>query len=186
MKQAGQQYPGGMAAVLNLDRAVLEQVCADVTQITGQPVQIANDNGPSQIVISGDKAALDKAMELAKTRGAKRSIPLAVSIAAHSPLMAGAAREFRAVLETVQWNAPRVPVIANATARPVPHGSAIDLLVAQLTSPVRWAESIRFMIDQGVTRFVEIGPKEVLTGLIKRIDAAVTTETTAGVIGKLV
>ena len=185
MKQAGQQRPGGMAAVLNLDRAVLEQVCAEATRVTGQPVQVANDNCPGQIVISGDKTALDKAMELAKSRGAKRSIPLAVSIAAHSPLMAGAAQEFRAALETAQWNAPRVPVVANAIARPVAHGGAIDLLVAQLTSPVRWTESVQFMIGKGVTRFIEVGPKEVLTGLIKRIDAAVTVEATASVLSSL-
>jgi [acyl-carrier-protein] S-malonyltransferase len=121
-------------------------------------------------------------MELAKARGAKRCIPLAVSIAAHSPLMAGAAAEFRAALEAVQWAEARLPVIANATARPAGRGDMINLLVAQLTSPVRWTESIQFMIVKGVTRFVEVGPKDVLCGLIKRIDAAVTTQATASVI----
>jgi [acyl-carrier-protein] S-malonyltransferase len=135
-------------------------------------VQVANDNCPGQIVISGDKAALDKAGELAKAQRAKVR-PLAVSIAAHSPLMAGAAQEFRAALELAQWAEPRVPVIANATARPTGRLSAIDLLVAQLTSPVRWTESVQFMIGKGVTHFVEVGPKDVLCGLIKRIDSAV-------------
>jgi len=176
MKVAGEQHPGGMAAVLNLDRAKLEKVCDEAARVTGQPVQIANDNCPGQIVISGDKAALDKAGELAKAAGAKRCIPLAVSIAAHSPLMAGAAQEFRAALESVQWVEPDVPVIANATARPAGRGDAIDRLVAQLTSPVRWTESIQFMIGKGITRFVEVGPKDVLCGLIKRIDAAVTAQ----------
>src|SRR5512136_384797 len=138
MKRAGQQHPGAMAAILNLDRAKLDDICAEASRVTDQPVQVANDNCPGQIVISGDKSALDKAMEMAKARGAKRCIPLAVSIAAHSPLMAGAAQEFRAVLESAQWADSRLPVIANATARRVGRGDVIDRLVAQLTSPVRW------------------------------------------------
>lgn len=176
MKLAGEQHPGAMAAILNLDRARLDEICAEAGRVTDQPVQVANDNCPGQIVISGDKAALDKAMELAKARGAKRCIPLAVSIAAHSPLMAGAAEEFRATLEVAQWTEARLPVIANATARPAGRGDTINLLVAQLTSPVRWTESIQFMIVKGITRFVEVGPKDVLTGLIKRIDAAVPAQ----------
>jgi len=176
MKLAGEQHPGAMAAILNLDRARLDEICAEAGRVTDQPVQVANDNCPGQIVISGDKAALDKAMELAKARGAKRCIPLAVSIAAHSPLMAGAAEEFRATLEAAQWTEARLPVIANATARPAGRGDTINLLVAQLTSPVRWTESIQFMIVKGITRFVEVGPKDVLTGLIKRIDAAVPAQ----------
>jgi [acyl-carrier-protein] S-malonyltransferase len=176
MKLAGEQHPGAMAAILNLDRARLDEICVEAGRVTDQPVQVANDNCPGQIVISGDQAALDKAMALAKARGAKRCIPLAVSIAAHSPLMAGAAAEFRATLEVAQWAEARLPVIANATARPAGRGDTINLLVAQLTSPVRWTESIQFMIVKGVTRFVEVGPKDVLTGLIKRIDAAVTAQ----------
>lgn len=183
MKLAGDQHPGAMAAILNLDRARLDEICAEACRITDQPVQVANDNCPGQIVISGDKVALDKAMELAKARGAKRCIPLAVSIAAHSPLMAGAAAEFRATLEAAQWAEARLPVIANATARPAGRGDTINLLVAQLTSPVRWTESIQFMIVKGVTRFVEVGPKDVLTGLIKRIDAAVTAQPFTALVG---
>ena len=176
MKRAGEQHPGAMAAILNLDRAKLDDICAQASRVTDQPVQVANDNCPGQIVISGDRAALDKAMEMAKARGAKRCIPLAVSIAAHSPLMAGAAQEFRAVLESAQWADLHLPVIANATARPASRGDLINLLLAQLTSPVRWTESVQFMIGKGVTRFVEVGPKDVLCGLIKRIDAAVTAQ----------
>ena len=183
MKVAGEQHPGGMAAVLNLDRAKLEKVCDEAARVTGQPVQVANDNCPGQIVISGDKTALDKASELAKAAGAKRCIPLAVSIAAHSPLMAGAAQEFRAALESVQWVELDVPVIANATARPAGREDAIDRLVAQLTFPVRWTESIQFMIGKGITRFVEVGPKDVLCGLIRRIDAAIEAHPVASVIG---
>ena len=173
MKQAGEQHPGGMAAIFSLDRTTVEGICAEASQSTEQPVQVANDNCPGQVVISGDKVALEKALELAKAHKAKCR-PLAVSIAAHSPLMAGAAQEFRAVLEWVQWAEPRVPVIANATARRVGRGDVIDRLVAQLTSPVRWTESVQFMAGQGVTRFVEIGPKDVLCGLIRRIDTAMT------------
>lgn len=133
-------------------------------------------------MISGDKAALAKAMELAKAQGAKRCVPLPISIAAHSPLMAGAAQEFRAALESVQWAEPSLPVIANATARPAGR-DVIHLLVAQLTSPVRWTESIQFMIGKGITRFVEVGPKDVLSGLIKRIDAAIMAQPVGSVIG---
>ena len=179
MKQAGEQHPGGMAAILSLDRTTVEGICAEASQSTGQPVQVANDNCPGQVVISGDKVALEKALELAKAHKAKCR-PLAVSIAAHSPLMAGAAQEFRAVLESAQWAEPRIPVIANATARRVGRGDVIDRLVAQLTSPVRWTESVQFMAGQGVTRFIEVGPKDVLCGLIRRIDTAMTTH----VVGK--
>jgi [acyl-carrier-protein] S-malonyltransferase len=175
MKRAGEQHPGAMAAVLGLDRSIVENICGEASKATDQPVQIANDNCPGQIVISGDKAALNKALELAKTRRGKVR-PLAVSIAAHSALMAGAAQEFRAALESAHWAEPRLPSVANATARPVGHGSVIDLLVAQLTSPVRWTESVQFMIGKGVTRFIEVGPKDVLCGMIKRIDAAVTAQ----------
>lgn len=182
MKLAGEQHPGAMAAILGLDRTTVETICSEAAGATDQPVQVANDNCPGQIVISGDKMALDKAMELAKAQRGKVR-PLAVSIASHSALMAGAAQEFRAWLEAAPWNEPRVPVIANVTARPVSRGSMSDLLVAQLTSPVRWTESVQFMIGKGVTHFVEVGPKDVLCGLIKRIDAAVTVQPSAAVLG---
>jgi [acyl-carrier-protein] S-malonyltransferase len=182
MKLAGEQHPGAMAAILGLDRATVETVCSEAAQATEQPVQVANDNCPGQIVISGDKTALDKAAELARAQRGKVR-PLAVSIAAHSALMTGAAHEFRTALELAQWAEPRVPVIANATARPAWRQSVVDLLVAQLTSPVRWTESVQFMIGKGVTHFVEVGPKDVLCGLIKRIDAAVTAQPCAAVIG---
>ena len=175
MKQAGEQHPGSMAAILSLDRTTVEGICAEASQSTGQPVQVANDNCPGQLVISGDKVAVEKALELAKAHKAKCR-PLAVSIAAHSPLMAGAAQEFRAVLESVQWAEPRIPVIANATARRVGRGDVIDRLVAQLTSPVRWTESVQFMVGKGATCFVEVGPKDVLCGLIKRIADGATAQ----------
>jgi len=184
MKKAGEQHPGAMAAVLGLDRSIVENICGEASRATDRPVQIANDNCPGQIVISGDKAALDKALELAKARRGKVR-PLAVSIAAHSAHMAGAAQEFRAVLESAHWAEPRLLAVANTTARPVGRGSVIDLLVAQLTSPVRWTESVQFMIGKGVTRFIEVGPKDVLCGMIKRIDAAVTAQPCTAVISGL-
>jgi [acyl-carrier-protein] S-malonyltransferase len=162
-----------MAAILNLDRDTLAAVCEEASRVTGAHVQIANDNSPGQVVISGDRAALDKAIELAKSRGAKRAIPLKVSIAAHSPLMAIAARSFRGELDAVSFSPPRIPVVGNVYARPIEFVDAGDELEAQLTSPVRWTETIQYLVAHGVTRFVEVGPKDVLAGLARRIDPSV-------------
>jgi [acyl-carrier-protein] S-malonyltransferase len=175
MKQAGELAPGGMVSVIKLDRAALAEACAEACMATGGVVQIANDNAPGQIVISGDKPTLDKAMKLAQARGAKRCIPLAVSIAAHSALMAEAAKEFRKALDATPFTAPTVPVVGNVQARPLTVEGLRDELEAQLTSPVRWVESVEYMVSQGVTRFVEVGPKDVLCGLIKRINDSVST-----------
>lgn len=174
MKQAGQAQPGGMAAILNLTRDVLDEVCREASAAIGQPVQVANDNSPGQIVISGDAAALDKAMELAKARGAKRTIKLAVSIAAHSQLMANAAREFRAALDAVSFASINIPVVGNVYARPIDPVDIRDELEAQLTSPVRWTETVQYLARQGVTTCIEVGPKDVLAGLVRRIDTTLT------------
>jgi [acyl-carrier-protein] S-malonyltransferase len=174
MKQAGDLAPGGMAAILNLDRDALAAVCNEASQATGQRVQIANDNSPGQIVISGDKAALDKAMELAKAKGARRAIPLAVSIAAHSHLMQPIARSFRGELDAIAFGPMRLPVISNVYARPIDFSDLRDELEAQLTTPVRWTETIQYLVAQGVTRCVEVGPKDVLAGLVRRIDSSVS------------
>jgi [acyl-carrier-protein] S-malonyltransferase len=171
MKAANEQSPGGMAAIIALDRETVEKVCADVHEQTGEYVGIANDNCPGQIVISGTEAALEQAMVQIKEAGAKIVKRLAVSIGAHSPLMAEAAAEFRRVLEATPFQAPSVPVVANATAGPLTDPAEIREAVAkQLTSPVHWTESMRWLLDQGVTCFIEVGPKDVLTGLMKRID----------------
>src|SRR5512136_644169 len=119
MKDAGQANPGGMAAVMPLGRDVLDEVCQEASAAMGKPVQVANDNSPGQIVISGDNAALEKAMELAKTRGAKRVIRLQVSIASHSQLMAVAARSFRGALDAISFAPANVPVVGNVYARPI-------------------------------------------------------------------
>jgi len=180
MKQAGERNPGGMTAVLGLEREQLEAICAAVREQSGEYVGIANDNCPGQLVISGALVPLERAMKLAKERGARRVIRLAVSIAAHSPLMTEAAAEFRRLLDATPFLEPAVPIVANATAGPLTDPDDIrDALGRQLTSPVRWSESVRWMIGQGVTRFVEVGPKEVLTGLLRRIDRAVEGLSTA-------
>jgi len=175
MKAAGERSPGGMAAILNLDAPVLVEVCAEASAATSGVVQVANDNCPGQVVISGDNTALEKAMELAKARGAKRAIKLAVSIAAHSPLMRSAVDEYTRAVEAIPFIAPVPPLVGNITAAPLtdPNGLRKEL-PAQLTAPVRWTESVRYMLAQGVTTFVELGSKDVLIGLLKRIDASAT------------
>ena len=174
MKRSGEENPGGMAAVLGLEREPVEEVCAAAREETGSYVGVANDNCPGQIVISGARDALGRAMTLAKARGAKRAIRLPVSIAAHSPLMAEAAASFKERLNATSLQEPRIPIVANATSRPVTDPAAIrDALGRQLTSPVRWTESVAWMIGQGVDRFVEVGPKKVLSGLLRRIDRSV-------------
>jgi [acyl-carrier-protein] S-malonyltransferase len=175
MKEAGERNPGAMAAIIGLDAGVLEGICQEARlQFPASSVQIANYNSPGQIVISGHKEALGRAMELAGERGAKRVIPLAVSIASHSPLMQPAADSFASIVAQVDFHRPRVPVVANVTAAPITTVAEIrQELVEQLTSTVRWVESVQYMIAQGVTTFVEIGPKDVLSGLIRRISKEV-------------
>jgi [acyl-carrier-protein] S-malonyltransferase len=184
MKEAGEQNPGGMAAVLGLEAETLDEICQMSSQETGGIVQLANYNSPGQIVISGHKEALGRALELAEEGGAKRVIPLAVSIASHSPLMQRAAESFASIVAQVDFHQPQVPVVANVTAKPITTVAEIrEELVEQLTSTVRWVESIQYMIAQGVTTFMEIGPKNVLTGLIRRIDKSVRTVNVGDVAG---
>jgi [acyl-carrier-protein] S-malonyltransferase len=171
MKEAGEQHPGAMAAVIGLDTATLQALCDRATQETGAILVSANDNSPGQVVVSGEVAAVDKAVELGKSFGAKLVRKLPVSIASHSPLMAEAARAFGDVLNTVSFQPPAVPVYGNVTAAPLTTPDAIrHEFEAQLISPVRWTESVTAMVTAGVKTFVEIGSKDVLTGLIKRID----------------
>jgi [acyl-carrier-protein] S-malonyltransferase len=185
MKEVGELNPGAMAAIIGLDAGTLEDICQEARiQFPASSVQIANYNSPGQIVISGHKEALEQAMELAREQGAKRVIPLAVSIASHSPLMRPAAEAFADVVAQVDFHQPRVPVVANVTAAPITTVAEIkEELVKQLTSTVRWVESVQYMIAQGVTTFVEIGPKDVLTGLIRRIDKSVRTVNVGDVAG---
>jgi [acyl-carrier-protein] S-malonyltransferase len=177
MKEAGDRSPGGMAAIIRLDDDTVTDICQRASQATGKVVQVANYNSPGQVVISGDNVALEAAMEMAQEARARRVVRLAVSIAAHSPLMAVIADEFRQAVEATPIQPPQVPVVANITARPLNTvGDIHQEMVGQLTSSVRWVDSVKFMVDHGVTGFVEIGPRDVLTGLVRRIDKGVQTE----------
>jgi len=170
MKAAGQISPGGMAAILGLEIPVLEQICAQASR-PDEVVQVANDNCPGQVVISGSSGALQRALDLAVQAGAKRAIPLAVSIAAHSPLMEHAQSGFNRAVDESSLADPVIPLVGNVTARPLTCAASIRAdLQAQLFSRVRWTESIQHMQAQGVTHFIELGSGSVLTGLLKRID----------------
>ncbi len=172
MKRAGQIAPGSMAAVLNLDIPALEKVCAEAST-ADEIVQVANDNCPGQVVISGAKAAVERASLGAKAAGAKRVLPLAVSIAAHSPLMLSVQAEFEAAVNSAPITAARIPVISNVLAQPIRVEEQLRAdLTAQLTSRVRWTESVRFLLGNGIQTFVEVGSGNILIGLIRRIDAS--------------
>ena len=171
MYAAGNERPGTMAALLGLDDAAAEAVCAEATAAGPGTVVPANYNAPGQIVISGDVEAVARAEAPAKAAGAKRVIPLNVSGAFHSPLMEVAAAGLRDQLDAVPLGAPAFPVVSNVTARAVQDpDEAKRLLVQQLTAPVRWVASVREMLSSGSDRFLELGPGGVLAGLVKRVD----------------
>jgi [acyl-carrier-protein] S-malonyltransferase len=183
MHEAGQMTPGAMAAILGLDETAVKAIC----QETG--TWLANINCPGQLVISGAKDSIDKAIELAKSRGAARALPLQVSGAFHSPLMQPAAEGLSSFIKQLKFNDPSIPIIANTSAQPLTDAEAIkDELIAQLGNSVQWQRSIEFMIDHGVTCFIEIGAGNVLAGLIKRInkDVKILNIGTAGELGNLV
>jgi [acyl-carrier-protein] S-malonyltransferase len=170
MKEAGAKQPGRMAAVIGLSEEVVAQVCAEVSDASGGVAQIANDNCPGQIVISGDEASVAAAMSGLEKAGARRVVPLAVSIAAHSPLMAPAASQLEATIETMEVRDPLAPLIGNTSGRPLDNADAIcQELNAQLTGSVKWTASMKNAIDAGVETAAEIGPGSVLNGLMKRI-----------------
>jgi [acyl-carrier-protein] S-malonyltransferase len=169
MKEAGDRSPGGMAAILGLDIPTLEHIC-EISSDGDNVVQVANDNSPGQVVISGSKTALEKAMRFSQEAGARRVIPLNVSIAAHSPLMAHAQEKFSFAIANASIQDPLIPV-GNVTATPLSTSYHICAdLKGQLSNRVRWTESILFMSNQGIKTYFELGNKEVLTGLVKRID----------------
>lgn len=171
MKDAGASHPGGMAAILALDVEKVTEVTQQATEQSGGVVVIANDNCPGQIVISGDKHALDVAIELAKDAGARRAIPLDVSVATHSPLMNPAKEQFTEALNSAGIHDAGIPVFQNVCACEVTSATEIRTnLEKQLISSVRWTQSVQSMIEGGVETFVEIGSKNVLTGLLRRID----------------
>ena len=169
MRRAGELNPGSMAAILSLGIPELEAVCAE-TSTPEEKVQVANDNCPGQVVISGAKAAVERAMAGAKAAGAKRAVPLAVSIAAHSRLMAGIQEEWNAAVDAANMQDAEVPIIGNVAARPLHAAAELRQdIQQQMQSRVRWTESVQLLGRQGVTSFVEVGTGTVLLGLIKRI-----------------
>lgn len=175
MKDAGERSPGAMAALLGLDADSVRVFCARVRAETGGVLVLANDNCPGQIVISGEEAALERGLELAKEAGVRRAVKLAVSIASHSPLMEPVAAEFRQALASTPFKTPKLPVYANVSAAPITSVDAIrDELDKQLTSSVRWTESVQAMIAAGAEQFIELGPGDVLCGLLRRIDKSKT------------
>jgi [acyl-carrier-protein] S-malonyltransferase len=165
MQEACEATRGGMAAVIGLDEAKTREACHEAG------VQLANLNCPGQIVISGPADKMAAACELAKAKGAKKAMPLTVAGAYHSALMASAQPKLAFALKGVSLKSPSVPVISNVTASP--HGSPHEIhqrLVEQVTSSVRWEDSMRYLLAQGFTRFIELGPGKALSGFMKRID----------------
>ncbi|HPD91157.1 MAG: ACP S-malonyltransferase [Rhodobacter sp.] len=166
---------GAMAALLGLDFATAAEIAAEAAQ--DQVCQAANDNDPAQVVVSGHKAAVERAVDLAKSRGAKRALMLPVSAPFHCALMQPAADAMAEALAGVTFAAPRVPVVANVRAEAVSDPETLrSLLVDQVTGSVRWRESVAWMADHGVTEFWEIGAGKALSGMIKRISREATTK----------
>ena len=175
MKHAGTLAPGGMAAILGVDIPTLDKVCAEAST-PDELVQVANDNCPGQVVISGAKPAVERAMAGAKAAGAKRALPLAVSIAAHSPLMASIQAEWTEAVNSANFLPPQVSVIGNVYAATLGDEDAARAdIIAQMQSRVRWTESVKLMAAQGINTFVEVGTGSVLGGLVKRIADGVTS-----------
>lgn len=173
MQKACEKAPSSMAAILGLDDKIVEDVCASVKEI----VVPANYNSPGQIVISGSNEGVDTAIEILKEKGAKRAIKLSVSGAFHSPLMEPARLELEEAIKTTAFNKPICPVYQNVNAKPSIDPEVIKSnLVAQLTSPVRWTQTVINMISGGATSFVEVGPGCVLSGLIKKVDKDAVTD----------
>ena len=164
MQKAGEIKPGGMAAVIGLDEAVLREICRE------SGAEIANFNCSGQIVISGSKEALARAMELAKARDARRVILLQVSGAFHSTLMQPTIEGLSAAISQINFRTPEVPIVVNSTAQPVTTAEGVkEELLRQLCNCVQWQPSVEYMVEEGVSTFIEIGPGQVLSGLIKRI-----------------
>lgn len=170
MQKACEAQPGTMAAIIGLADEKVVEICQQVSE-SGKTVVAANFNCPGQLVISGSKEGIDEACELLKSAGAKRALPLKVGGAFHSPLMQPAKEELQAAIEATTFNTPKCAVYQNVDARP--HTDAEEIknnLIAQLTSSVRWTESVQNMVADGVTEFVECGPGTALQGMIGRIE----------------
>ena len=174
MQQASIHRPGGMAAILGLDELAFDQICAE----TG--VELANINTDNQVVISGDKIAVARAMDLASARGARKTVPLPVSGAFHSSLMLEAEAGLIEAMAALNFKDPKMPIVANCDSRPLNTGDEVrQELVNGLCRCVQWKNSVRYLVDSGVSRFVEFGSGGVLASLIKRIDREVQVATVA-------
>lgn len=170
MQEAGEREPGGMAAILGADESLINEIC----QQSG--AQIANINCPGQIAISGSSEVLAQAINLSETKGARRVVPLQVSGAFHTPLMQTASIGLSKVISGITFHDPIIPILANTTAQPITTADAVKAeLLDQLCHCVKWQRSVEYMIEMGVSTFIEIGPGQVLTGLIKRINKEVQT-----------
>ena len=170
MHEASLKKPGGMAAIIGLDETLLTAVCQQTD------THIVNINCPGQLVISGAQENIDKAVELAKAKGARRAIPLAVSGAFHTPLMQPAVDGMSEVVAGISFREPAIPIVANTTAQPLATAASVGAeLLRQLCDCVLWQQSIEYMLDNGISTFIEIGPGKVLTGLIKRISGEAKT-----------
>lgn len=173
MQEAVPLGEGAMSAVIGAENAKVEEICQKIGGVWP-----ANFNSPGQVVISGKKASVDSAGEKLKAAGAKRVVPLSVSAPFHCPLMQPAADRLKIELEKIKIKNANIPLVANVSASRVTSGIEIrGLLIQQVTRPVRWAESIKTMIDSGISAFVEVGPGNVLSGLIRRIDRTAETKT---------
>jgi [acyl-carrier-protein] S-malonyltransferase len=173
MQKACEKNPSSMAAILNLDFDVIDRICSEIDEV----VVAANYNSPGQVVISGSNAGIDIAMEKMKEAGAKRALKLPVGGAFHSPLMEPAREELRVAINETHFNAPVCPIFQNVDGNPNTNPESIrENLIKQLTSPVRWTLSVQNMIAFGAKHFVEVGPGNVLQGLVSKIDRNVTTE----------
>jgi [acyl-carrier-protein] S-malonyltransferase len=174
MKESGDRRPGGMAAVVGLDRPALEVACEQASEETSRIVNVANANSPEQFVISGELAALDRAIELIRTAGARTVVPLRISIASHSPLMQQAASRLAEIIDRSPLRDPQVPVVTNIAGQVRTSADHIrGELASQMVAPVEWVGSVREMVANGVDTFVEIGPGQVLSRLIRRISSDV-------------
>jgi len=170
MYEAALKEPGGMAAVIGLNEARLDEICRD------SGARIANFNSPGQLVISGARENLERAIELAKEAGARRVIPLEVSGAFHTPLMEPAARGLAEVIASIDFRNPKIKIVANTSAKVLDTADELRTeLLSQLTSGIQWQRSVEFMLAHGVSTFIEIGPGSVLSGLIRRINGDVRT-----------
>jgi [acyl-carrier-protein] S-malonyltransferase len=170
MAEAAEVYPGAMAAVLGLEDRVVEELCSTIDNVWP-----ANYNCPGQVVVSGENSAIERLIREATSRGARRAIKLRVSGAFHSPLVARAADRLRPTLERINWTDPVPPFMSTVSAKLESAQRLASLLVEQLTGPVKFTQAVRGLVREGVEIFVEIGPGEVLTGLLRRCDRSLRT-----------